>query len=337
MKTFNQLFGMAIIAVLLVSCTGKKEKAAVKEELPFVRIQNVYEEEVPQISEYTATVEAFKTNDISSSTGSRIKRILVDVGSHVRAGQAVVILDDASIEQQRIRMANQHRDLQRAEELLRIGGGTQQSVDQLRTEYNANARALRTLKENTVLTSPISGIVSAKNYFNGDLPSALPILVIEQMQPVKVIVNVSEEEFPKVKQGMPVTVKLDVYNDETFNGRVYLIHPAIDASTRTFQVEVTISNSDNRVRPGMFARVAFNYGSKPNVVVPDMAIQKQTGSDVRYVYVYQPNGTVKFCAVKLGRRLGNRYELLSGVASNSQVVVNGQSRLTNGAKVQVQH
>ncbi len=336
-KFILTLTGAAAALLMATSCTGKTDdkQQTQTDDTPLVKVQTVYEENVPQTSEYSATVEPFKSNNISSSTGNRIKRILVDVGSKVRAGQSVVILDDVSIDQQKIQMANQLRDLKRAQELVKIGGGTQQTVDQLKAQYDANARALRNMQENTVLTSPVSGVVTAKNFNNGDLPQGA-ILVVEQIQPVKVVVNVVETEFPKVKVGMPVNVKFDVYGDETFNGKVYLIHPSVDPTTRTFQVEVTIPNTDLRIRSGMFARVTFNYGSSMSVVVPDLAVQKQTGSAVRYVYVLNANGTVSFREIELGQRLKDRYEVIRGLSSNTKVVTSGQSRLADGAKVRVE-
>ena len=350
MKTTKYL-ALVLATLLIAGCSGKKEeKKDPNADLPLVAVQSVFVQEVPQTSEYTATVEAFKTNNIMSNSGARIKRILVDVGSHVRAGQSVVILDDvnittqnAAIAQQQIQIANQKRDLERAKELVRIGGGTQQTVDQMQAQYDAQIRALeasnrqlRNLRENTVLTSPVSGVVTAKNYDAGDLPAGLPVLTIEQQQPLKVVVNVNESEFPQVKVGMGVEVKLDTYGDEVFQGRVHLIHPSIDVSTRTFQVEITINNTGNRVHSGMFARVTFNYGTKRSIVVPDLAIQKQTGSGVRFVYVYNTDGTVSFREVKLGRRMTDRYEVLSGIDNGMQVVVKGQSRLADGVKVALQ-
>ena len=333
MNSIKQILSMACASLLLVSCSGKEETATKQvDEKPLVKIQKVYEQEVPQVAEYTATVEGFKTNNISTSTPNRIKRILVDVGSPVRAGQALVILDDVNIEQQKIRLANQKVNLDRAKELLNIGGGTQQTVDQLQAEYDAAMRAYNNAKENTVLTSPMSGVVTVKNNDPGDYTSGAPILVIEQMQPVKVVVSVNESDFPRIKKGQKVDVKLDVYGDEVFTGTVYLIHPTIDSETRTFQVEVTLPNSDNRVRSGMFARVIFNFGAKKNVVVPDMAVVKQTGSGNRYVYVYN-DGKVSFNKVELGQRLGDSYELISGVTSGSDVVISGQSRLNDGMEV----
>ena len=334
MKT-KKLLPIVMLVLALASCSSKDDKKSEQNvELPIVEVTTIGEEAVKQTSEYTGTVEAFKTNNISSNSGSRIKRILVDVGSRVARGQRLVILDDVNIAQQQIALANLKRELDRARELVKIGGGTQQTVDQLQAQYDANARAIRTMQENTVLTSPVSGVVTAKNYDAGDLPSGLPILTIEQQQPLKVIVNVNESEYPHVKRGMPVTVKFDTYGDETFQGQVYLIHPTVDATSRTFQVEVAITNRQDKVRTGMFARVNFNYGTTHSVVVPDRAVQKQVGSGVRYVWVYQ-GGEVEMREVELGQRLEDRYEVKGGVVAGTQVVVAGASRLQDGAKVQL--
>lgn len=327
-------------AVIASACSPKEKESAEaagnihEEELPVVEIQSVYDQQVPQINEYTATVEAFKTNNISTSTPNRIKDILVDVGSRVSKGQRVVVLDDVNIEQLRVRLENSKREYDRALRLLEIGGGTQQTVDQLKTELDATNRQYANLMENTVLVSPISGVVTQRNYDPGDMTGTQPILTIEQMQPVKVMVNISESDFTKIRQGEKVQVKCDVYGDETFSGTVHLIHPSIDSATRTFVTEITIANADNRIRPGMFARVFIDFGTQEHVVVPDRAVVKQSGSGNKYIYVYNPRtGTVSYNKVELGRRIDNTYEVLSGVNNGDAVVIAGQSRLADGVKV----
>ncbi len=330
-------FASALALLTLASCgSSEQENNATNtvEELPMVEVQQVFEQDVNQIAEYTATVEAYKTNNITTSTPNRIKDILVDVGSKVTKGQQVVILDNVNIEQLKVRLDNIEREYNRAVQLLEIGGGTQQSVDQLKTELDATKRQYTNMVENTVLISPIDGVVSARNYDPGDMTSANPILTIEQLRPVKVLVDVSEGEFTKVHKGMNVGIKLDVYGDEQFTGTVALIHPTINPNTRTFTVEIDINNNDERIRPGMFARVTFNFGSAKRVVVPDRAVVKQTGSGNKYVYVYK-DGKVSYNKVELGQRLDNTYELLSGVENGSEVVITGQARLTNGAAVKV--
>ena len=97
---------------------------------------------------------------------------------------------------------------------------------------------------------------------------------------------------------------------------------------------MAITNRSDKVRTGMFARVAFNYGSTMSIVVPDRAVQKQVGSGVRYVWVYQ-GGEVELREIELGQRLEDRYEVKGGLVPGSQVVIAGASRLQDGAKVQL--
>lgn len=315
------------------SSESKNDNNAV-EEKPMVDIERVNARSVAQMAQYTATVEAFKTNNITTSTPNRIKQILVDIGSAVSAGQQVVVLDNVNIEQLKVRLDNTERDYNRAVKLLEIGGGTQQSVDQLKTELDAARRKYTNMVENTVLVSPINGVVTARNYDPGDMTSTLPILTVEQLKPVKVLVNVNENDFAKVHKGMKAEIKLDVYGDELFTGTVALIHPTINPDTRTFTVEINIDNRDERVRPGMFARVSLSFGEATHVVVPDRAVVKMSGSGNKYVYVYK-DGKVSYNKVELGQRLDNSYEVLSGVDDGDNVVISGQSRLADGAEVEL--
>ncbi|MDE7114854.1 MAG: efflux RND transporter periplasmic adaptor subunit [Muribaculaceae bacterium] len=345
------LTSSALALILLGACTGadKSEKDSKQDTAPVVKTMQVNDREVNQIGNYTATVEPELINNISSSSPNRIKQILVDEGMRVSAGQRLVVMDDINTTSYRLQLDNAKANLRnievdynRALELYKIGGGTKQQVDQMETQLinakNAVASAERTLRnmnENTVLTSPISGVVTARNYDPGDMTGSLPILTVARTQPVKIIVNVSESELSKVRRGMPAIVTFDTYGNEIFNGTVTLVSPPVDHASRTFGVEVTLPNSDNRILPGMFGRVELSLGTARRVVVPDKAVVKQPGSGNHYVYVYNADGTVSYNKVELGQRLGDSYELISGVEPGSTVVVSGQSRLANGMKVKV--
>lgn len=337
-------------AMLLPACSKEKETAAADkaEEIPTVKIEHVGEKDVVQGSTYTATVEADKTNNISAAMQNRIKEIYVDEGQRVTKGQKVVVLDDINTDTYRIQVENARANLasitvdyNRALELYKIGGGTKQAVDQMNTQVinakNALAAAERTLRnaqENTVLTSPISGVVTARNYDPGDMTGQLPILTISQVQPVKIVINVSESELSKVKNGMAASATFDTYGDKEFGGYVTMVSPTVDTSSRTFAVEVTLPNKENLILPGMFGRVTLNFGSERHVVVPDKAVVKQPGSGNQYVYVYS-NGKVEYVKVELGRRIDDSYEIISGLPSEAEVVVSGQAKLANGIKVKV--
>lgn len=333
----EHLIGMlaACSALLFVACSGEKENTeqAEEETVQLVKLARVTEQAVPQVVSYTATIEPYKRNLISSSLPNRIKKIYVEVGDQVKAGQKLVDLDRANLAQQKLQLDNLELEYNRVKELFAVGGASQQQVDQMRTQYETAKTSYENLDENTVLVSPTNGVVTTRNYDNGDLATGA-ILTVMQIQPVKVEVNISESDFTKVKLGMPVDVNVEVYGDEVFKGKVSLIHPTIDPATRTFVTEINIPNGDNRIRPGMFARVNIDFGNVNRVVVPDQAVVKRSGSGDRFVYVYK-DGKVSFNQVQLGRHMDTSYELISGVENGSEVVIAGQSRLKDGAPVKV--
>ncbi|MBQ8361140.1 MAG: efflux RND transporter periplasmic adaptor subunit [Bacteroidaceae bacterium] len=344
MKSKFQLIALAALVMTASACGSKSATEettttateAVGTEKPKVKLANVTVRPVAQIAEYTATVKADVVNKIAPSTPVRIKRILVEVGDRVSKGQKLVEMDDVNSTSLKYDLDNMETEFKRIDELYKVGGVSKSDWDAMRTNLDKLRRSYANMIENTQLVSPINGVVTARNYDNGDLYSgANPVLVVEQISPVKLIVNVSENNFPKVKKGDKVTVKLDVYGDEEFAGVVDLIYPTIDAATRTFPVEVKVANANQRIRPGMFARVIMNFGTADHVVVPDMAVVKQAGSGDRYVYVYN-DGKVSYNKVELGRRMDTEYELISGVENNSQVVIAGQKALLNGMEVEVE-
>ena len=336
MKLKASTFASLACLLALTSC-GKKEATEEKAvELPRVTVDVAHRLSVAQQKEYTATVEAENINNIAPSTPNRIKTIRVDVGDRVRAGQELVTLDRSNSDQLRINRDNLQREYDRAVKLLEIGSGTQQQVDQLQAQLDAVKSQYDNMMENTILRSPISGVVTARNYDPGDMTGNVPVLTVGQLSPVvKVMINITENDMSKIAAGMPVSVKFDAFGDEVFSGKVSRIHPTVDTATRTFQVEVQVANPKEDIKPGMFARVDINLGDQDNVVVPDRAVVKQTGSGNKYVYVLRGN-KVSFQRVELGQRLDTSYELLSGIEDGDTVVITGQARLIDGAEVEVQ-
>ena len=339
MKTSKMLYRIPVItmaALLLVSCNSeKKDQTTAQDQKVQVKVETVTSQDVEQTSEFTATVEASVTNKIAPQMAVRIDKVFAEVGDKVKKGQKLAQMDQSNLMQSKVQMENIEAEFKRLDELYKIGGVSKSQWEAQKTSLEIAKTSYRNLSENTQLISPINGVVTARNYDSGDMFSmGTPIFVVEEIRPVKLLVNISETLFTQVKKGMPVDVKLDVYGDETFAGKVSLVYPSIDSQTRTFPVEITVANNDERVRPGMFARITINFGVKQNVVVPDLAIVKQSGSGDRYIYVYK-DGKVSYNKVELGRRMGDKYELISGVENGDQVVVTGQSRLNDGMEVEI--
>lgn len=338
MKT-KYLTIVVAVAGALASCTGQEKKQAVatneQEQTPIVDVAVASVRSVDQNNIYTANVQPYNTNNINPATPNRIKSITVDIGDRVHRGQVLVTMDNSAATQQKVTLDQIEREYNRAKQLLTIGSGTQASVDALKAQYDAAYAAYHNTLENTTLTSPMTGVVTARNLHPGDMASGQAILTIGQISPrVKVIINVPETQRTAVTQGTPVQVVLDAFPDNTFTASIARVYPQVDPSTRTFEAEIQIENPDEKIFPGMFARVNINHGSQQHVVVPDRAVVKQSGSGNKYVYVYK-DGVVTYNKVEVGQRLDDAYELISGVNDGDTVVVAGQSRLANGVKVQL--
>ena len=109
----------------------------------------------------------------------------------------------------------------------------------------------------------------------------------------------------------------------------------MDAATHTFKAEVVVPNADKVLRPGMYARVTVNFGTRHSIIVPDRALVKQEGTGTRFIYVLNEDNTVSYVPVTVGRHIGMEYEVLSGLEDGATVVVKGQSLLKDGVKVNV--
>lgn len=328
-------------AVMAVSCGNNNSKTAEQPQTAEVRLPNVAimaasYKDVPQSDVYTANVEAYAKNNIAPQSPSRIQKIYVEVGDFVRAGQIVAKMDEVSLNQSKLSMANDSLEYSRIKKLYEQGGVSKSDFDAMELKYNVTRSQYQNLLENTILRSPVSGVITARNYDQGDMYGGSPIYVVEQITPVKLYVGISEMDYTRVKKNDTVTLTADALPGKTFTGRIARIYPTIDAATHTFTAEVNVANGDRLLRPGMYARVTVNFGSNHSIVVPDDCVVKQQGSGVRSVFVLQADNTVKEIVVTLGRHFGTEYEILSGVAEGDKVVVKGQASLKNGSKVNVQ-
>lgn len=328
---------IALIATALISSCGSPEKtenAVQQVEKPKVKIAQVYTEDVAQLEEYATTVEAEVKNNIIPNSPLRIAKILVEVGDYVTKGQQLVQLDASSLDQLKLQYDNQVANFNRIEELYKIGGTSKSEYDNMKTQLEVAKKNLDNRLENTILVSPIEGVVSARNYDDGDMYGGQPILVVEQIKPVKMKINISESYYAKTTKDLDVRLTFDAYGEEEFKGNIDIIYPTISAASHTFPVEISINNENLKIRPGMYGKAVVNFGTKKHVVVPDQAVIKQAGSGDYFVYTYE-DGKVYYNKVELGRRIGNRYEVLSGIIPDSKVVVAGKESLANEIEVEV--
>ena len=326
---------------LMASCgNGKKAESAdaaaqTEERATLIATATVTRQEVPQTETYSSSVQAFAVNNIAPQTGGRIKTIKVDVGSFVEKNQLLAEMDAAQLDQSRLKLVNDSTELSRLRSLYEEGGVSKSDFDAAEMAWKVSRRSYNNLLENTVLRSPISGVITARNYDQGDLYSGQPIFVVQQITPVKLLVGISETDYTKVKKGDQVEITADAIPGRTFTGKVNKVYPTIDPTSHTFTTEVLVGNTDRALRPGMFARVKVEFGVNNSVVVPDEAVVKMQGSGQRSVYVVNSDNTVNSVIVKIGRHFDRYYEILEGLNEGDIVATKGSSSLKDGSKVEI--
>ena len=341
MKTIFRTMFVAGAVLMAAGCGNNASKeaeqaAVVVEEAPSVAVVKVFKRDVPQLSTYTSTVQPFVKNNIQPQTAGRITKINVEIGDFVKKGQVLAEIDKVQLQQAQLQLHNLETELNRLRTLYEAGGLSKSDFDAIELQYNVTKTQVENLKENTTLCSPVNGVVTARNYDAGDMYAmAAPIFTVEQIEPVKLLVGISESDYTKVKKGDSVEITADALPGQTFNGKVRKIYPTVDPATRTFTVEVVIDNGNSVLRPGMFARAKVNFGMNNSVVIPDVAVVKQQGSGERFVYVLNEDNTVTYQKVVLGRRMGAEYEVLEGLEDGATIVTGGQIRLKDGIKVKV--
>ena len=337
MNNILKITGATAILLTAAAC-GNNSNESVAEEvrIPIVEVARVSKENVLHSNVYSSTIQANIVNNIAPQNGARIVKINAEIGDFVSAGQILAEMDDSNLEQAKLRLTNSEEELGRVKQLFDEGGISQSDFDALELNYKVAKRSYENLLENTILRSPVSGVVTARNYDRGDMYGmSQPLYTVQQITPVKLLVPISESDYTKVRKGDKVSVTADALPGNTYVGSIVRIYPTMDAATHTFNVEVQVRNEKRELRPGMFARATVDFGSVENVVIPDQAAVKMQGAGTRQVFVLNPDNTVSVKVVTLGRHFDNKYEVLEGLAGDETIVVKGQTSLKAGDKVEV--
>ena len=328
---------LLLAALAAVACGNQGETQKAPEVVtPNVEVATAESRDVPQENVYASTIQAYAVNNIAPQTAGRIRKINVEVGDYVVKGQILAEMDRLQLEQTELQVQNDDIEYERLKGLYAEGGVSQSDFETAELGYKLRKSNLANLRENTILRSPITGYVSARNFDAGDLFSmSAPLFTVQQVTPVKLLVGISESEYTKIRKGDKVSITVDAIPGQEFSGKVDRLYPTIDPATHTFKAEVVVPNTDRVLRPGMYARVTVNFGSRRSIIVPDKALVKQEGTGTRFIYVLRADNTVSYLPVTVGRHMGQEYEVLSGLEEGARVVVKGQALLRDGVKVNV--
>ena len=340
MNRFFKVVMLLLAAGCLVSCGdgGSKKATTTKKEAEKVKLQVLESERIAKVLELSTTLEGYETMNIAPSITGHIEHIYVEVGSRVSKGTLLVRMDQTQLNTTRINLNSTKVELDRVTALKASGSVSQQVYDQTKAGYDQLVETERFQNENTFVKAQFGGVISAKNYEDGEMYTGQPILQLTQINRLKAVINIPESYFPLVKQGMKVELRSDIYPDQVFPATIEIVYPTVDAGSHTFQAKLNIPNASEKIRPGMYVRTQLALGETDAMVVPYQSVLKLTGSNDRYVFTNK-EGKAHRVAVTLGQRYDDRIEVIpvtpGDLKEGDELVVVGQARLVDGCTLEI--
>ncbi len=332
----KKAFILATTALALVGC-GSKEQTTTEEttteRTEVVELTTLHPREIQREITLSSNLMGYETVNVSPSITGKIEHIYVEVGDRVAKGADLVRMDQQQYKTTKLAIANLETEMARMEGLIQTGSVSQQQYDQTKLSLDQTKENLDFLQKNTYVKAGISGVISAKNYEDGELYSGSPIVVLTQVDKLKTLVAIPESYIPLVKKGMKLELTSEVYPDKVFPATIEVVYPTVDASTHTFQVKVVVPNKSGLLRPGMYVTTTLGLGKATVITAPYSTVLKLIGANDRYVFINN-NGYAKRVNVEMGQRFGDDVEISSPeIVDGVELVTKGEARLVDGIKI----
>ncbi len=345
-RKYLYLLGGAVLLIAFIAwriASGDPSADTRRQNIPVVKTENPLRTTVMYDLVYTADVAAVQQASIYPKVSGTLDRVYVDMGTPVRRGQMLALIDTTELFQTRQQAAATSQnavltfrrtkdlfdqklvaaqDLENAEAAMKVASAT---LDVATTRLNY-AR----------ITAPFGGTITKKFLDPGAVVSALTSTLFNLMDPdkMKIIINVLEQDIPRVTMGLAATVTVDAFPEKKFTGTVSKFAQAVDLATRTMAVEIDIPNPGHLLAPGMFANVLLNVGQhKDALTLPTQAILRDDQG--MYVYVALQD-TARRVRVGAGNEQNSRTEILSGLQGTEEIITTGQQYVRNNGPVSVQ-
>ena len=362
-NTISKILVLSILAFVLLSCQPPQETEKIEEASFAAAPVKVFKATRQRISEklfYTGLIEAWNKINITPDVGGKIAKIYVEEGDRVQKDQLLAELDTRAIrlqlEQAKAGLAvaeanyrDAQRNMQRMERLKTENAVSEQQYEQLKLAFDAadaqlqQARAALNLANHnldvSIMKAPFSGVIASKNAEVGDVINPLMggfspssgVLTLMDFSRVKIEIEVSSQDIPRIKKGMAALMRVDAFPDRIFPGRVSVVNLTADPMTRKFGVQITANNPGLMLRPNTFGEVTLEISTHEDaLVIPQIAVLEN-----KYVFVVQDDNTVARKEISLGLQNTDRVEVLSGIEEEDLVVVEGNYGLEEGSKIEV--
>ena len=354
---------LSTIIILLSITTGCTNHSQNKKHqiISGIKTETVSKTSIDNYYETSATVKTKTNSVIASMITGRVTSLSVQEGDNVKAGQLLLTIDNSdtlqkaigaragvSVAQRGLEQAAQNKKMadatyQRYKNLYEEKVITKQEFDQYTTQKNvaaleyqkamagiqqakANLGEARVYQSYARVTAPISGIVTQRNIDLGSTAvQGQPLLSIESPGNQEVIANIDESYLKKIHTGAEVNLVID---NKTLKTRITKVIPSIDPATRTFKVKLDTKGLSS----GLYAKVQIPVGKKAAITVPQVAIVKK--GQLTGVYTVDDKNIISYRLIKIGKTLGDKVEIISGLSDVDKIIVSGVEKALDGGEIQ---
>ena len=304
----------------------------------------------PNTLNVIGTAAAVQGVTVSADLPGIVSRISFESGASVQEGDILVQLDT---KQERAQLAAveatrdlAHLNFERFHSLVDEGAITRAEYDRAAAEQKetvAKVEEIRAMIERKTIRAPFSGILGLRQVNLGQyLSPGDAVVPLQSLDPIYINFGVPQQDAAKIATGRDVRVTTEDIGGAQFSGRITAINSIVDEATRNIQVQATLSNPNNRLRPGMFVQAEVLLGASTAVVmVPASAVSYAPYGDSVFIVTPlkdakgQPYRGVRQQFVKLGPSRGDQIGILSGVKNGEEVVTSGVFKLRNGAAISI--
>ena len=213
--------------MIMVGC-GKKQEATTGgsgegERAEVVELTTLHPREIQREITVSSNLQGYETVNIAPSLTGKIEHIYVEVGDKVRKGDSLVRMDQQQYKTTAYTIANLETEMRRMEGLIQTGSVSQQQYDQMKLSLDQTKESYKFMRTNTYVQAPFTGVISAKNYEDGELYGGQPIVVLTQVNKLKTLVAIPESYIPQVKAGMRLSLRTEVYPDREFPATIEVV------------------------------------------------------------------------------------------------------------------
>jgi len=336
---------LAGITALVVFCDRKKPLAEVK-KTPVVLVP-VEKQDISRPLYAYGHLASLKEVKLSFKTGGIIKRIWLAEGQPARAGQMLASLDlveiESAVKQARSAFEKTKRDLERVKNLYQDRVATLEQYQDLQTALQVAESQLQAAEFNlrfSEIRAPADGRILKRLVDENELVGpGMPVFFFgsrAENQEWLVRAGVSDRDWVRLRHGDKASISFDPYPGTAFTGRISQIAEAPDPLTGTYEIELTLDPTGEKLVSGLVARVDIFPGDKrPYFVIPVEALVGAEGEEGRVFTVDQKSGTARQVAVRIGFLFADKVAVLSGLEGIDRVVATGAPYLVDGSPVQV--